>query len=263
MFIGSLFGGRMLEKRRRIGLLLFGAALASAVVAPALAAGEFVASLYGGKAWVSNTDFTLRQPGGTDLTFKDVAWDDDSLEPPVYWGARLTWWLDGGQTRSAAGWGAALDFTHAKATANLDQTVHVSGTRGGAAVNADEPLGNTFSTLAFSHGLNIFTVNALYRWPTWSTGELGEMRPYAGAGLGIVWPHVEVGTGGQTTSAYSVAGPAYQGLAGLDFKVSERWSVFIEYKLSRAEIKADIAGGGSVEFKPWLQNAVLGAAYRF
>ena len=249
----------MLGKRLRIGVLLSGAALASAVVAPALAAGEFVASLYGGKAWVSNTDLTLHQPGGTDLTFGNVAWDDDSLEPPVYWGVRLTWW----QARSAAGWGGALDFTHAKATANLDQTVHVSGTRGGAPVNADEPLGNTFSTLAFSLGLNIFTANALYRWSPWRAGEWGEVRPYVGAGLGIVWPHVEVGIGGQTTSAYSVAGPAYQGLAGLDFKASEKWSVFIEYKLSRAEINADIAGGGSVEFKPWMQHAVLGAAYRF
>lgn len=257
------FGAFMFGKPQQISFLALVAAVAAGGHAPAFAAGELVASVYGGKAWVSRTDVTLHQPGGTDLTFDKVTFDDESFKAPVYWGLRLTWWSNGGEARRAAGWGAALDFTHAKATANVDQSVHVSGTRGGTAVDADERLGNTFGTLAFSHGLNLLTANALYRWSPWRTGELGDVRPYAGLGLGIAWPHVEVGTGGQYTSGYSVTGAAYQGLAGLDFKASEKLSVFIEYKLSRAEIDADIAGGGSVRLKPWIQHAVLGAAYLF
>ncbi len=250
----------MLRKTWLIRCLALGAGLAAGGHAPAAPAGELVASLYGGKAWTSRTDVALRQGGGTDLKFGDVAWDDASFESPVYWGARLTWWPDGAQAR---GWGVALDFTHTKAAADLGQRVHVSGTRGGAAVDAEEPLGNTFGELAFTHGLNLLTVNALYRWPPWRAGEWSDVRPYAGAGLGIAWPHVEIATGGESTSRYSVTGAAYQGLAGLDFRISRSWSMFVEYKLSRAEIDADIPGGGSVKLKPWTQHAVLGAAYLF
>lgn len=248
-------------------------ALATACVAPAVRAGEFVASVYGGKAWTANTDVTLHQPGGTDLRFEKVRWDDQSFEVPYYWGARLTWWANGrwsdskwstsGWSEGDADWGVALDFTHAKATANLDQNVHVTGTRGGTPVNADERLGNTFAPLTFTHGLNTLIATALYRWPSWRTDAFGEIRPYAGAGYGVAWPHVEIGVGGQSVFEYRFTGAAYQGLAGLDFKVFERVSVFVEYKVSQADIRADIPGGSTVRLRPWTHHALLGAAYRF
>jgi lipid A oxidase len=243
-----------------------GPAFAAAVLLAAILSGyagcawpdEWVASLYGGKARTEPSDVTLDQPGGTDLRFERVSWDDESFKPPVYWGARLTRW-----TESAAGWGAALDFAHAKMSANPAQTVPVSGTRAGAPVSGSDALGNTFSSLSFTHGFNLFTVNALYRWAAWQGGMLSEVRPYAGAGLGIAWPHVEIGVGTQTTAEYQVAGPAYQGLVGLDVKVFGRISLFVEYKLSRADMRVDIAGGGSVQLRPVTQHAIVGASYRF
>lgn len=220
-------------------------------------AGELVGSLYGGRARIDATDVTLHRSDGTELRFGDVAFDDESSRAPIYWGARLTWWS--GRAHAEPGWGLALDFTHAKASADTGQRVHVSGTRGGVAVDTEEPLGNTFGQLVFTHGLNLLTLNALYRWRVWDRLEI---RPYAGAGLGIAVPHVEVETAAGSTRRYSVTGAAYQGLAGLDFRLSARFSLFAEYKLSRAEIDADIAGG-SVKLKPWIKQAVAGVGYRF
>jgi lipid A oxidase len=220
--------------------------------------GEFVASFYGGKAWTRDTDVRLHQSGATDLTFQNVSWDDESFKGPYYWGVRLTYWPD-----KATGWGAALDFTHAKMLANLNQNVRVSGTRGGVPVNAHEPLSDTFDGLSFTHGYNLLTGNALYRWSTGRTHWFGESRPYAGVGLGIAYPHVEVAINGQSTVDYQITGPAYQGFVGLDIEAFERVSVVVEYKLTYAAIDADISGGGSVRFKPWTQHAVLGAAYHF
>jgi lipid A oxidase len=220
--------------------------------------GEWAASFYGGKARTGASEVTLNQPGGTDLRFDKVSWDDESFKPPIYWGARLTRWSE-----SAAGWGAALDFTHAKMSARPEQVVHVSGTSAGAQVNADQALGGTFASLSFTHGFNLLTANALYRWQAWQSSTLGEISPYAGAGLGVAWPHVEIAAGGQTTAEYQVAGPALQGLVGLDLKAFDRVSVFVEYKLSRADMRIDIAGGGSVRLNPATQHAIVGGTYRF
>ena len=50
---------------------------------------------------------------------------------------------------------------------------------------------------------------------------------------------------------------------GLATKASDRISVFVEYKLSRADMRVDIEGGGSVRLKPVTQHALVGASYRF
>src|SRR5437870_178235 len=91
---------------------------------------ELVLSIYGGKALTDDTDLRLRQPGGTDLTFHDVSWVDRSFEMPLYYGARLTYWLD-----HSPRWGASLDFAHAKIYLDERDTVHVTGTRAGLPVN--------------------------------------------------------------------------------------------------------------------------------
>jgi hypothetical protein len=80
------------------------------------------------------------------------------------------------------------DFTHMKAIAVPDSVVQQSGTRDGDAVPASEPLSTTFGTLQFTHGLNLITLNLVRR------GALGRgnLVAYAGAGLGLAYPHVEV-----------------------------------------------------------------------
>ena len=219
---------------------------------------EIVLGAYGGLATSFDGDVTLEQPGGTDLTLDDVSWSDRSFESPIYYGLRLTYW-------GTSGWGGALDYTHAKLYADLDDTVDVSGSRAGTPVAGSERVGDTFDALSFSHGHNMLTLNLMYRWGAIGAkgGFLDRLRPYAGVGAGVAIPHVEVIVDGSQTDEYQLAGPAVQGLAGIDFSITERVSLFTEYKLSYAHIEADLAGGGTITVDPITNHFVLGVSFKF
>jgi len=216
-------------------------------------------AFYGGRSSTAPSDLRLRRPDGTDLSYRGVAWADESFKAPRYWGLRLAWWPE-----PAAHWGAALELTHAKISADLAQPVEVTGTRAGAPVSGREPLGASFGSLAFTHGHNLLTANALYRWRSWPVGDLG-LRPYAGAGAGVAVPHVEITLAGEPAAVfkYQVAGPAVQVFAGLALEISTRVALFAELKASVAALDADVAGGGSLRFTTRTRHAAVGAALRF
>ena len=228
-----------------IGLL---AGILPATMPGTSSAGEFQISVYSGDAWTMDADVDVDLPGGTDLRFQDVAFDSKSFEAPIYYGARLAYWPDQDE-----GLGILLDFTHAKIIADLNQTVDVSGTDGGAAVNGDEQLSERFGNLEFSHGHNILTANLAHRWIV-----AERFRPYVGGGAGIAIPHVEVTIDGSSTSEYQAAGPAFQALAGLDFRLIGPLSAFGEYKLTYAQISADLDGGGSIDVDPLTHHLAFG-----
>lgn len=216
---------------------------------PALA--EWRVSLYGGKSITFDADVRFKQPGGTDMTLSDVPWDDESFKSPFYYGARVTYWFN------ESPWGLAVDFTHAKMIADTSAVVSVSGTRNGTPVSGTQPVNNTFSNLQLSHGHNLLTGNVMYRW------QLDRFEPYVGVGAGVAIPHVEADVvGGQQTQEYQIGGPAAQGLLGLSVRVWDRFSVFSEYKLSYADVKADLNGGGTFEVKPVTNHFVFGISVR-
>ena len=95
---------------------------------------EWVLTLYGGFANTPDTDLKFAEPGGTELTFKDASWEDNSFNDPPYFGVRLTYWID-----RSSNWGLAVDFTHAKMIANLDESVRVTGARNGILVDTVSP----------------------------------------------------------------------------------------------------------------------------
>ncbi len=235
------------------GLLLFGLS--------SVANAEFDGGLYFGKSSSQASDVHLSLPNNTNLTFSNVSWDDKSFENPVYWGLRLTYWLP-----QAQHWGIALDFTHAKIHADLNATVQVRGIRGGSAVNTQEPLRNTFAELAMSHGYNQLTLNAFYRWPIQSRQSrdgLSDLTPYVGVGAGIAYPHVEVTTAGSVTDEYQIAGMVVNGMAGINYELSKSLAMFGEYKLSYADMHAELVGGGSLDTKLWTSHFNLGVIYHF
>lgn len=218
---------------------------------------QVAVSLYGGIAKTTKSDVALARPGGTDLKFAGASWTDESFQSPIYYGFRLSYWIGGRTGR----WGLALDFTHAKMYADLEDTVAVSGQLNGSPVNGSQRLGDTFQALAFSHGHNLLTLNGIYRW--FPTGErdgsfLGRLQPYVGLGVGVAIPHVEANVDGTVTDEYRVSGPAFEGRAGANFDVVRYLSAFAEYKLSYARIKGDLTGGGTIEAKPWTHQLVFG-----
>ncbi len=213
-------------------------------------------SVYGGLAHTFDADVSLVQPGGTDLTFAGVSWTSESLESPPYYGLRLSYWF--GRT---AHWGLAIDFTHAKMYADLEESVAVSGRRAGAPVDGSERLGDTFRALSFSHGHNLLTLNGMYRW--FLKGErdetfLGRLQLYGGLGLGIAIPHVEADIDGVVTDEYQASGLAFEGMGGLNFDITRHFMLFGEYQLNYVRLKGDLPDEGSLEVKPWTPQVVLG-----
>jgi len=234
-------------------------AAAAAVLLPAAAEAQFAFGAYLGKSLTFDGNVRLEQPGGTDLTFHDVGWYDESWVNPKYYGFRLSYWK-----RNSPRWGLVLDFTHAKIYAELDATVRVTGNREGETVDTREFLGDTFSELAMSHGHNTLTINGFYRWIS-DTGSGGARRltPYVGFGAGIALPHVEVRTGDSVTEEYQLAGPTLQALGGLDYRLGWGFSIFGEYRLNYASLSANLTGGGSLKLTPWTNHISIGVTFNF
>lgn len=220
---------------------------------------EFVVSAYGGLAKMIDADLRLALSGGTDLTFHDPSYDDDSFKLPWYYGLRATCFFD---RRSP--WGVALEFIHAKTYLNTDDVVRVTGTRAGVPVDADERVGDTIGSFGISHGLNFLMADFIARWFPAERGEgfWGRFQPYVGAGIGLVLPHVESDIGGRVEEGFQLDGPALQGFVGINGDIAGPVSAFLEYKFSWADLDLRVPEG-SVEIDPRTHHFVWGVSVRF
>jgi len=204
--------------------------------------GELELGLYGGMNESSHTYGVLSN--GSISQGDYFKWEGLSFEGPVYYGARLTYW-----PQSIANWGFGVDFTHAKAYADLTQL-------GGP--------GN-YSRLEFTDGLNLLTANAFYKHD-FDNG----LRAYVGAGAGVAIPHVEITTdpstvvGATETFEYQLAGPAFQAVLGGSYEFADNWRIFGEYKLSYAPIEAELSGGAGTFTTEFTSHHLLaGISYSF
>ena len=199
---------------------------------PALSETEI--SVYGGMQTAPHSSVSGNRADGS--AFKEnIGWDGKSLSMPIYYGLRAMWW----QPSNIA---FGIELTHAKFYAP----------------RGEMPAG--FSRLEFSDGHNIITANVMKRWPSlWAD----RFTPYAGAGLGIAVPHVDVTENGNRTFEYQYTGPALRLTAGASYELNERWAVFGEYQFIISDYKADLEGGGSLDTR-LISNAVnLGVSFRF
>ena len=194
---------------------------------------------YLGPAYTSRSSLNLVQPGGTDMTFGDIAWEGKPFRPPPYYGYRAICWL-------SDRYGVMLDFTHIKAIAIKNRPGQQSGFKDGDHVPTQAPVSATLKRLEFTHGYNLLTLNALRR----ASMRAPNLMPYAGVGLGVAIPHVEVQRAGKPQSTrtyeYQITGPALQLLGGIEWRFGRRLSLFVEYKLTCAMIRGDLVGGGKV-----------------
>lgn len=215
--------------------MLLAAASVVFLAVPGAARAEFLLGIYGGISGTLDSDVDV-ESGATDLTLDDVPFDGESFDSPIYYGVRGTYWLEG-----MPSYGVMLDFTHAKAVADEGE------------------IAPTFDELQFSHGLNTLTLNGLYRHP------LSWITPYAGVGVGVSVPHVEIDLagGGSSTDGYQFGGLAAQALAGMEFPLGDRFALFAEYKFSYTPLDIDLDGGGSLETDLFTNQAMLGLSVRF
>jgi lipid A oxidase len=222
---------------RRLQVLAFAGLCAFSLPAAA----EPQISVFGGANWNLSSDAKLRGAGVPDET-RSLDWDGGSFEMPPFWGVRGTYWLNSGP-----GWGFAIDYAHTKAIADLNFKT--------------DP---TYSHLEFTDGNNLLLFDMLYRFRPMMNGTL---VPYVGAGLGVTIPHTEVTlrgvVGDNKTFEYQCCGFAAQLLAGLEYKLNEKWSLFTEGRFSYSHISAPLDSGGRFETDLWSPQLAIGLSYRF
>lgn len=210
-------------------------AISAALLLAGPAAAEFELSLYSGWQTAPHSRAEGDYPGGGtyDALF---GWEGRSFELPLYYGLRGTWWVN-----DRFGWG--LEGTHAKVYAPDDERAAAG-----------------FDRFELTDGHNIFTVNALRRWPNQWKG----LTPYVGGGLGFAMPHVDVEpAGGPRTYGFQVTGPAVRLFAGASMDLSERWALFGEYQFTWSDNSADLDGGGTLETRIVTNALNFGVSYRF
>lgn len=214
-----------------------------------LAGRETFVGGYVGYPWHDRSDIKMVRPDGTDLTLKQLHWDGEPFNFPLYAGVRAVHW------RGPVG--GMIDFLHDKAVARTGKGAHgrkvtgeravvdvlqAEGTLKGQPVPNSVKLTDVLERLEFSHGHNMLMPTALLR-----LGSLmPSVRPYVGFGAGAALPHVEVWPTGEgedaKTNEYQIGGPAMQFVAGLEFQ-GARGPFFLEYKLTYAALKTSLTGG--------------------
>ena len=226
-----------------------GAGTLSGEAIPAALGRERVFAGYVGLPAHDRSDARLVRPDGTDLTLKNLRWDAEPFNFPLYAGVRYTAW------RGA--FGGMIDFLHDKAIARTGKgahgrkvtgeraivdTVDLIGTLKGSPAPAAAKLTDILERLEFSHGHNMLLPTALVRFPAFSP----RLRPYAGIGAGAALPHVEVWPAGEgedaKTNEYQAAGPAFQIVFGLEFS-GPKGPIFLEYKYTYARLATSLTGG--------------------
>lgn len=230
--------------------------VAAALLATPPARAEVELTLFLGHAEVLDSDLRLSLPGGTDLELEEVSWDDASFDSPLYYAVRGTWWLP----RSPE-WGFALDLTHAKAILDVDERVAARGRRNGVPVAGTIFVEQAIDAFEMSHGLNTLTLSGMRRWGGFGGG-WNRVTYFAGLGGGVAVPHVEARVGGLEIDEYQVAGPALQGVLGLDTAVDEHLGITLEGRVSWVDVEADLTGGGTAQTELWLLQLVAGLSLR-
>jgi len=163
-------------------------------------------------------------------------WEGRPGQAPPYYGLRWTRWVN-------EKWGYGVELNHAKVYAD-DDTLSKNG----------------FKNLEFTDGLNLVTVNGYRRWQN----ENRRWTPYAGAGIGLAIPHVDIETSsGNKTFEYQVTGPAVVWMGGISYDINDRWSLFGEYKGSFSSNTASLSDGGELK-TDLITNALnIGVSYKF
>ena len=192
-------------------------ALAAVLLSAGPAAAEMELSLYLG--WQSTDDSTASGtlPGGVAFS-RNIDWEAKPFEGPIYYGGRAIWWTE-------RDFGFGLEGTHTKAYASAADLAALGLNR-----------------FELSDGNNIFTANAMKRWPGLFNGVNGAVgrgpdrgfTPYLGAGIGISVPNVDAQVVGSPvrTHEYQFGGVALRGIAGMKYEINDRWAVFGEYQIT-------------------------------
>lgn len=189
-----------------------------AICAPAAHA-DWIFSHYRGDTRTRSNDVKITRPdgqAGANLTLSGVDYDGAGWDKPVYYGYRLSRFFD-----SRPHIGIELEMTHAKAIADIGQTVGVNGT--------NVLLSTVMQRLELSHGLNFALANVVVRRPA------GRRLLLVGrAGGGVTVPHVETVFEGVRKNGYQYGGRAWQIAGGIEYRLIAGLQAIADVRLTTA-----------------------------
>lgn len=222
------------------------------------AAAEWHLATYVGGAHTHPSSVLVVQPGlDTRLLFRQVPFEGDSFEGPIYYGIRTGYFLN-------RHLGTDVEFVHLKVFSRVQETVQVAGTLRGAPFSGAIPMRTLVGRFSISHGVNLLLGNVVVRRefarrPAQKRGRL-LLVGRLGAGGSISHPESEVlGVGDQH---YEWGGPAIQLAGGVELQLWRGLYALAEYKFThtRQHVRV-VAGTAAVAFST--HHAVLGFAYHF
>lgn len=230
------------------------AALSACCASPASA--DWVFGGYrGDTATRSNTVQVTRSSGSNaaNLTIGSVEYVGQGWDHPVYYGYRLSHFF-----KNAPHLGWELEFTHAKAIADVTQIVAING--------VDAPLSQVLRRYELSHGLNFALANLAIRRPLGTAGVAHRLLLIGRAGGGLTFPHVETMFEGVTRNGYQYGGPCWQVGGGVEFQIFKGLNAIADLRLAGAHERVNVGPDGGPG--PHLSGAFItghfdvGLAYR-
>ena len=191
--------------------------------------GYWVFAAFLGNAWTAQNDLHLRlENPALEMRFTEVAYDDRSAQPPLYYGARI------GHGLAAIPWLAVeTEFIHLKTI-------------------ADEAwLAPPMPRFEMSHGLNLLFINAAIRF-----------EPFVlRVGAGPTIPHVETAVRGDSVNAYQFGALAVQAAGAIEVPVSRQLFATGEFKWTRTAENLTVPTG-SLEGTFATRHLIVGIGWR-
>lgn len=191
----------------------------------------------------------------TNADIHGVRWGLAPFVGAPYFHCRVGFW-----SGAHPNFGAMIDYTHNKAVAATGRTVTYNGQWQGKPLDAvTEPLENRVGVFRLTNGVNIWSINLMYRVPV-----NRQWRPYIGAGpsLYYVWARTEV-NGRERYSGYRRAGFGWEGRVGVAYQFASGYDFFLDGKytyLGSANVAID---GGTAITRLRTGHAQFGISHAF
>jgi hypothetical protein len=211
------------------------------------AAGELFLDAFTGVSFTRDADVHVKQPAaGNDFTVHDLSFSPGLSEGVPYYGFRAGYFL------SSVPWlGFGMEFFHFKMFGETGDTRLVSGTRGGAPIDAQIPVNSVIQRFNNSNGISYVTPEVLVRYgliPDDERFPYGRLQLYGGVGVGPVVTYTYATIDGvRHTSGYELAGAGVQGFAGARFLLFKYLGLFMEGKLTYSELSIGVGRGGHAD----------------
>jgi hypothetical protein len=209
------------------------AAAVLALSAPAQA--DWVLGHYRGDSSTYANTVKITRPGGStapDRRIESVDYDGQGWDHPVYYGYRIGRFFAGKPHL-----GLELEFTHAKAIADITQTVTIDGT--------NAPLSSIMQRLELSHGLNFSLGNVVFRRPLRRSGPGHRLFLLGRAGAGATIPHVETEFEGVRKNGYQYGGLAWQVGGGVEYRIIAGLLAVADLRFTTAHTRVLVGPDGS------------------